>query len=479
MESCRERIGILRYRWLSSFVALTIGLPIPAVSKNSQGSWSGQVQCQLAVQAQGYSLQETQTWTVTGASPYQDNGMLVYPAKWTSQSQGATQRMLGPNMLAGQWTGNVQPMDDVLIIAVRPSDNRLVIRRWHLPLQAPGAISGAKQTTAAGGTPNQSALSLVAYQWPLPTIEDSPTNTSVAGTGTISIPGNLMPLHTPDSVTANCKWQFSKGGNPQATRVPARLQGQVTGNQTDRTISGVQGGTSSTSALPGPHVEVGQVTPVSAVTTTSPSTGIETPTSRSSSATLVLSPVDAKCNQVFSIPITGSGTHFAPGTTVDLGAGVQVLGVSVRNAELLTTQLFVTEKAMPGAHTLTVTTGDEVASLSKNFNVIQPCQPTETIGIRGGLTPASGVQGLQNMTVNIGSPGGNVGVDRFITNFVSGVSKADFGPGVTVTSLTITSPTSATAVINIAADASPGTRTITMNTANQSATASFAVIQGK
>jgi hypothetical protein len=55
------------------------------------------------------------------------------------------------------------------------------------------------------------------------------------------------------------------------------------------------------------------------------------------------------------------------------------------------------------------------------------------------------------------------------------VTRADFGAGITVVSLTVTSPGSATAVINIARDAPAGKHTLTLTNASLTATTDFTV----
>ena len=488
-RSCRTfGISIWRVPGLLFFLAALVLLSNPALSQD----WTGQVQCQLNLQTQDYALQEVQTWTVSGP-PYLDSGIQVYPVKWASQSRGVTQRRLGINSLAGQWVGNVAPMETKLIIAVRPSDQRLTIRRWTLPLQAPGAITGAKQTTSAGGPPNQTALTLAAYEWPLPIIEDSPTNTNVVGNGTSNVAGNLMPLHTPDGVLANCQWHFVKG--TQQNTGGNNIAPGATGRTVTTPIAGINGnlptmntppataggGTSPTTTISNPPVVTQPVAGAPTTTVTSLPPGSNTLPKSDAPTIETGGQLPARCNSISSFGINGHSTHFTQGTTVNLGAGVQVLSVNALSQQHLFTQIFVTENAPPGNHLLTVTTGDEVVSLDNDFTVTQPCEPTRTVSIQSGVTPASAVQGMQNMTVKIGTPSADIGEFREYVGayFIAGVTKADFGPGITVSSLTLTSQSSATAVLSIAPDAPAGPRTISLNTASQIATASFEVVSPK
>src|SRR5205814_2249431 len=77
------------------------------------------------------------------------------------------------------------------------------------------------------------------------------------------------------------------------------------------------------------------------------------------------------------------------------------------------------------------------------------------------VTPNSGQQGRQNLSVAL--------TGQF-TNWVQGNTTATFGTGVTVASLTVNSPTSATAIVNIDPAASPGPQTITLTTASETET---------
>lgn len=90
-----------------------------------------------------------------------------------------------------------------------------------------------------------------------------------------------------------------------------------------------------------------------------------------------------------------------------------------------------------------------------------------------GLNPASGAQG-QRLTVKLTG-----GSSLFPTQFTAGMS-ASFGDGITVESLTVIGPAEADAVINIATDAEPGARSITVGSGEAAAVSlqSFLVERG-
>src|SRR5207253_1339932 len=71
------------------------------------------------------------------------------------------------------------------------------------------------------------------------------------------------------------------------------------------------------------------------------------------------------------------------------------------------------------------------------------------------INPNTGQQGQQNLSVAI--------TGQF-THFVQGTTTASFGAGITVASLTVSSATGATAVLNIDPAAATGTRNVTLTT---------------
>ena len=207
---------------------------LPAFSQNA--TWTGQVQCQLSVQTNGYTHQETQTWKLTGATPTLSGTIDVYPADWSSSGQGAVQQ----TTRTAQWTVNVQPMSAPLAVFIRSSDNRLVIKSYHSQLYSPAGVTGSLIL------PTQGSLQFPTNEWTLPVIEDSPTSVNVSGSATVAIAPNLLPLQTSSSPasTANCNWQFSKvsGGLPQpviAAKTVATPTGVPTPTTTNTTISGI------------------------------------------------------------------------------------------------------------------------------------------------------------------------------------------------------------------------------------------------
>jgi hypothetical protein len=76
--------------------------------------------------------------------------------------------------------------------------------------------------------------------------------------------------------------------------------------------------------------------------------------------------------------------------------------------------------------------------------------------VGGGIVPDLGVVGIQNLIVHVSAP-----------NLMQGLTTADFGPGITVNSVTVTDANSADVNISISPTANEGTRDVTLTTANE------------
>jgi hypothetical protein len=156
---------------------------------------------------------------------------------------------------------------------------------------------------------------------------------------------------------------------------------------------------------------------------------------------------------IATVAIVGQFTHFAQGTTtVDFGNGVTVNSVTVTDATHLAANITIGGIATLGFHNVTATTGAEVATLNSGFQVQAGNAAISSV------TPSGGQQGTSGLSVAI------VGAS---TNFAQGTSVASFGGNITVTSLTVTDTTHATAILTIPANAPQGPVTVTMTTGGE------------
>ncbi len=112
--------------------------------------------------------------------------------------------------------------------------------------------------------------------------------------------------------------------------------------------------------------------------------------------------------------------------------------------------------ASDGPRSVLVRGASETAMLTGGFE-IEPSPASIS-----GVNPVSGPQGATTLSVAITGSS---------TNFVNGVSVASFsGTGISVVSTTVSSPTSATASINIASGVAVGARDVTVTTGTEVAT---------
>ena len=173
-------------------------------------------------------------------------------------------------------------------------------------------------------------------------------------------------------------------------------------------------------------------------------------------ALTVLNPSNAQQGQSnLNVSITGQNTHFVQGvTTASFGGGGVIVNLVTVNSPTSATVNISLEPFAQDARTVVLTTDGENAVSAANAFGILPGTPRLT-----ALSPASGQQG-QTL---------NVAVTGLFTAFVNGTTTADFGAGITVNSVNVTSATAATVNISISPLASPANRTVTLTTGAQSA----------
>jgi hypothetical protein len=114
--------------------------------------------------------------------------------------------------MAAKWSSDVPQSSAPIGVLIRASDNRLLIKSWHLPLSVPGAVTGVRQMSVGNASPTQGSLAVSAGEWPFPVVEDDANRTKVSGSGTVVVSGNLLPMQSAGAkATASCQWEFSKG----------------------------------------------------------------------------------------------------------------------------------------------------------------------------------------------------------------------------------------------------------------------------
>ncbi len=180
-----------------------------------------------------------------------------------------------------------------------------------------------------------------------------------------------------------------------------------------------------------------------------------------SAAIIGASPSVAYNGDTLDVLITGSDTNFEVSTAVDFGSDITVNSVTVTDPTHLTANISINTAAGVGTRNITATTGGEVAS-GAVFTVNAPSV---------SLLPSSGEQGWT----------GDIVVTGTGSHFISGTTTAGFsGTGITVNSITVASPVSATLNVTIDPAAVMSSRTLTLSTdlgtlGTEAITAAFSV----
>jgi N-acetylneuraminic acid mutarotase len=182
------------------------------------------------------------------------------------------------------------------------------------------------------------------------------------------------------------------------------------------------------------------------------STAAGTSSSRSfnvSSAAPSLSAVSPSNGSALApVNVTLTGTNFVDDEDTEInvsGTGITVSDVVVVNSTKITATFTIAQGAATGLRTVTVTTAYGGPSVARSFTV------------------NSGAPTLSSISPNTGSALAPVTVTLTGTNFVDPVS-VSAGAGVTVSNVILSSSTVVTATFTIAANATPGSRSVTVST---------------
>jgi hypothetical protein len=174
-----------------------------------------------------------------------------------------------------------------------------------------------------------------------------------------------------------------------------------------------------------------------------------------------ISPYHSPQSDTLNVEIAGLNTHFTAGTTQVIFGGPQITvnSVTVNSATDLIANITTSYTSSggsltptpPGWNSVYINTGAEM--LITGFSVDAPATPTIL-----SVNPNGAPQG---------SSGNSVTITGSLTNWVQGQSELILGAGVTVANLTITSPTTATAVIGVSPTAPVGGNSVIMITGSE------------
>jgi hypothetical protein len=94
----------------------------------SQEPWSGWARCEISVSGQGYSDQQTHTWTISSSTSAVSGAFRVYPATWSVVGSGSLQHTQGNQTLMARWATSAQNLSAPLAVYVRASDGKMFIQ---------------------------------------------------------------------------------------------------------------------------------------------------------------------------------------------------------------------------------------------------------------------------------------------------------------------------------------------------------------
>ncbi len=178
--------------------------------------WGGWARCEINVSGQGYSDQQTHTWTISSSASTVSGAFRVYPASWSVAGSGSLQHTQGSQTLMAKWATSAQNLSAPLAVFVRASDKRMFIQARHTQTRAPRSINGYQQLAIDGKPQKPATIAAEAFEWAFPVVEVSrpkPGDPLVAhGSSTPLVNGKvgfMQPAGT--QATASCSWQFGQG----------------------------------------------------------------------------------------------------------------------------------------------------------------------------------------------------------------------------------------------------------------------------
>jgi len=164
----------------------------------------------------------------------------------------------------------------------------------------------------------------------------------------------------------------------------------------------------------------------------------------------LVNPTPNNGKRLQTLDVVFKGTNFIRDvTTVNVGPGITVNSTTVNDSASLTANLTITAAIATGATSFFLSNGGPGGGISgsRTFTVNNPAPAVTSI------SPDNGNR-LQTFEAVLTG-----------TNFIGGVSAVSFGPGITVNSTVVNSPTQITATITLLANAALGARNVSVTNA--------------
>jgi hypothetical protein len=207
--------------------AALLGLATTATMSYAQqpANWTGAIRCDIQSTAPGYSHQESQTWTLTGAAPATQGSVTVYPATWSVSGQGSHDRTRNATRRVAQWTASVAgpnaPTNAPIGLTRHAVGGQFDVAKWHAQLTVGGGYTGTDQFINDGVPQSVNRLAATVYEWQFPKIEAAQTQTQLTGSHTTSTKAQVGPLQPDDAnVTITCSWSLARGSAPPLPPLP-------------------------------------------------------------------------------------------------------------------------------------------------------------------------------------------------------------------------------------------------------------------
>jgi hypothetical protein len=324
-------------------------------------------------------------------------------------------------------------------------------------------------------------------------VATSPQVINITGTGTypLSLSGPTLSFSAQTvGTTSPAKLLILTNNESKSEHFTLNTTGDYTANSNCST-GGIAGHSSCTVFVYFTPSSVTPTTRTGSLTVTDTAPGGPSPTASFTGSAIatnppaaisVVSPGAGAAGTTISAVITGNGwTHFNASSVITFvdtddpihnpsDITVTVPDTSTTTANKINAQLVITANpgVVYGARDISVVTmlpggGTETALLSMAFIIADPTNAH----VITDINPNFGIQGL-TMNVDLTATG---------TNFVDTITYANFGDGITVNSLSVTSTTVAHANITISNTTPVGYRTITLVTGGEFATSSSQAFQ--
>lgn len=399
-----------------AFVAAT-----PASAQPLAG-WAGTIRCEMQSNAQGYSHQETQTWTLTGGAPAVQGSVTVYPATWSVSGQGWHDRTRNTNRRVAEWTVNLPganpPVSAPIGFTRHAVGGQFDVAKWHAQLTASGGYTGTDQYINDGVPQTPGRLVMTVYEWQFPKIEAIVTETQLTGSRTTEVRAFVGPLQPSEAQSiVTCTWALGRGSVPPLS--PASLPPQAPPPLSDGAVSGgappgggPSGSVPATAPPPAasPAAPVAAATPPPALPTAPSAAPAAPPVAAVPPVAAAVPPPSATTNSPPAATAPGPTASIAPAPQVDTtspspstgrqqpsGTGIAVGGGTVTG----TNTPFGTLTAAPGGAPSATGVTPDTARDPANFAARQTADGTV-------LLTWDAVQGAGSYLV--GGPGLNVGV---------------------------------------------------------------------